>query len=278
MPVRSGPLGRAWPGLRAGPGSPTLDWVAAWGLGLALALTAIGAGVFVHRTTPTPQSVLATGKSALVAVPAHTRPSPTTMAPSTTTTVVTPPSVPDPIPPAPVAAPEEAAPAPPAAAGTTPVSAGVVHARVTAIGDSVLMEAAHELAAGVDDFFLEAAVGRQVDDTIRAVQALRSQGPIGDDVIVQVGNNGTVTGGEFDELMSLLSDARRVVVVNVKVPREWEEPNNEVLAEGVPRWPNAVLLDWYSLGSANPDALFDDGVHLRPAGAHLLAQMILAAL
>ena len=268
MPVRSGPLGRTWPGLRAGPTSPTLNRAAAWGLVLALTLTAIGAGVFVHRTTPTPPSLLARGKSALVAVPAHSRPSPTTTTPSTTTVVTPPSAVADPTSALPVAAPAEDA----------PVAAGAVHARVTAIGDSVLMEAAHELAAGVDDFFLEAAVGRQVDGTIRAVQALRAQGPIGDDVIVQVGNNGTVTGDEFDELMSLLSDARRVVVVNVKVPREWEEPNNEVLAEGVPRWPNAVLLDWYSLGSANPDALFDDGVHLRPAGAHLLAQMILAAL
>jgi hypothetical protein len=67
-------------------------------------------------------------------------------------------------------------------------------------------------------------------------------------------------------------------VVNVKVPRVWEESNNDVLASGVARWPNAVLLDWHSLGSANPDVFLDDGVHLRPDGVRLYTQLILSGL
>jgi len=117
-----------------------------------------------------------------------------------------------------------------------------------------------------------------MEGTIKAVQALHDTGGLGDEIVVQVGNNGTVTGDEFDELMSLLSGARRVAVVNVKVPRVWEGSNNDVLASGVAKWPNAVLLDWYGLGSANPDVFLDDGVHLQPDGVRLYAQLILSGL
>jgi hypothetical protein len=167
---------------------------------------------------------------------------------------------------------------PTAPADTAVVAATAAHGRITAIGESVLMEAEPELAAALDDLTLEAAVGRQMEGTIKAVQALHDAGGLGDEVVVQVGNNGTVTSDEFDQLMSLLSGARRVAVVNVKVPRVWEESNNDVLASGVSKWPNAVLLDWHRLGSANPDVFLDDGVHLRPDGVRLYTQLILSGL
>ncbi len=163
-------------------------------------------------------------------------------------------------------------------APTTPNALGHETARVTAFGDSVLLEARDELAAGVAEFSIEAAIGRQVVDTIEAVHAVQDSGGLTDEIVVQIGNNGPVTSHEFDEILSLLTGARMVVVVNVKVPRYWEAANNEVVAEGVSRWPNAVLVDWYSVGSDNPEALHEDGVHLRPYGARLLAETILAAL
>ncbi|MBA3267613.1 MAG: acyltransferase [Acidimicrobiia bacterium] len=281
MPIRSGVLGRTWSTLRVSRSPETLNRAAAWGLALSLAVAAVGAGVLVQHPTPTPESLLATGESALVAVPADPRLlQTTTTAPSTTTTVA-PAAVPDIVPAPPAAPPDTArAAAPPAEVGTTPAAepAGAVRARVTGIGESVLIGASTALGDGIEDFTLVAAVGRQVEGTIDAVRALRDSGQLGEEIIVHVGNNGTVTDEEFDELMSLLVGARRVVVVNVKVPRVWEEPNNDVLAAGVPRWPNAVLVDWNALGSAHPDAFLDDGVHLRPDGVQLYAQLVLAAL
>ena len=67
---------------------------------------------------------------------------------------------------------------------------------------------------------------------------------------------------------------RRVAVVNVKVPRPWEEPNNAVFAEAVPRYPNAVLLDWKALGEANPDLFESDGVHMNQDGIRLYTDLV----
>jgi lysophospholipase L1-like esterase len=75
-------------------------------------------------------------------------------------------------------------------------------------------------------------------------------------------------------MMWVLAGVRRVVFVNVNVPRAWQQPNNEVLAEGVRRYPNAVLVDWY-FGSVNhPEFFVEDGVHLQINGQRVYADLI----
>ena len=68
-----------------------------------------------------------------------------------------------------------------------------------------------------------------------------------------------------------------MVFINVKVPREWEAPNNAVIADGVKRYKNAVLVDWRAASSRRPDVFWSDGMHLRPEGATLYAQLVAAA-
>jgi hypothetical protein len=67
-----------------------------------------------------------------------------------------------------------------------------------------------------------------------------------------------------------------VVFVNLKVPRDWEGPNNTVIAEGVARYPNTVLVDWHTASVDRPDFFWDDAIHLRPEGAQYYAQLIAA--
>jgi hypothetical protein len=62
--------------------------------------------------------------------------------------------------------------------------------------------------------------------------------------------------------------------VNVNVPRPWALPNNEVLAEGVQRYPNAVLVDWYSASVDHPEYFVEDGVHLQVEGQQVYADLI----
>jgi hypothetical protein len=51
-----------------------------------------------------------------------------------------------------------------------------------------------------------------------------------------------------------------------------------MLAEGVPRWPNAVLVDWHKQGAAHPEFFGDDGTHMGPAGVSVFVDLILAKL
>ena len=173
---------------------------------------------------------------------------------------------------APGPAPLESQPEPAAAAAPTAAPA----VRVTAIGDSVMLAAASDLAAAVLDIEVDAKVGRVVSTAIDILRARRNADELGDVVVVHIGNNSPFTASEFEEMMGLLTGVTRAVFVNLKVPREWEGPNNAVLAAGVTRYPNAVLVDWYTASIDRPQFL-QDGVHLRPEGALAYAQLIAAA-
>ncbi len=150
---------------------------------------------------------------------------------------------------------------------------------VSAVGDSVMLGASGLLERRIGKVgtveTLDAELGFQVADTIGILEQRRAAGQLGDVVVVQVGNNGPLRAGDFDEIMSLLSGARKVVFVSVKVPRRWEGPNNKVLAKGVERYPNAVLADWYGASYDRPQLFWDDGMHLRPEGAQVYTRLIL---
>jgi peptidoglycan/LPS O-acetylase OafA/YrhL len=145
---------------------------------------------------------------------------------------------------------------------------------VSAIGDSVMLGAVGGLQKDIQGLtIVDAEVGLQVYTAIDILKARRASGQLGEVVIVHLGNNGTFTKEQFDQIMRILS-GHRVVFVNVKVPRAWEEPNNEVIAEGVQRYPNAVLVDWYSASVNRPELFYSDGFHLRPRGQRIYADLI----
>jgi len=142
----------------------------------------------------------------------------------------------------------------------------------------VLLEAKATLESRLPDASVDAEVGRQFKELLAVARALRDSDRLGDEVILQMGNNGPVTASQFDDIMDVLKGVRRVVVINVKVPRPWEPTNNAMLADGVDRWPNSVLVDWHRQSAARPELFADDGTHMGPTGVALLVEMILARL
>ena len=150
---------------------------------------------------------------------------------------------------------------------------------VSAIGDSVMLGAVEGLQKGIQGLtVVDAEVGLQVYAATDILESRRASGQLGDVVVVHLGNNGTFTKGEFDQIMRTLSGVDRVVFVNVSVPRIWEEPNNQVIAEGVTRYPSAVLVDWHSVSADRPELFYNDGYHLRPEGQRIYADLISAHL
>src|SRR5215208_3635543 len=150
---------------------------------------------------------------------------------------------------------------------------------VSAIGDSVMLGAVRGLQKDIKGLtVVDAEVGLQVYAATDLLKARRASGQLGDVVVVHLGNNGTFTKGEFDQIMRILSGVDRVVFVNVSVPRTWEEPNNQVIAEGVERYPNTVLVDWHSASADRPELFYSDGYHLRPKGQRIYADLISAHL
>jgi hypothetical protein len=150
--------------------------------------------------------------------------------------------------------------------------------RATAVGDSVMLGAAYEMANQLGSVDVDAEVGRQMNVVLQVLQYRQAQGLLADVVIVQVGNNGPITESQFDEMMQLLSGVKQVIVLNVHVPLPWEGPNNSIIAAGVSRYPNATLVDWHAAAANHPELFWDDNVHLRPEGATYYVGLIAAAI
>jgi hypothetical protein len=156
------------------------------------------------------------------------------------------------------------------APGTAPVAGPV-----TAVGDSIMLDIQSDLQADIPGAQVDGLVSRQFETGIGIVQADRAAGTLGNVLVVELGTNGSVTSSDFDAMMQAAAGAKRVVFVNVNVPRSWEAPDNAVLAAGVDRYPGvAVLADWSALSTPHPEWFTSDQVHLQPAGTQALASLI----
>lgn len=146
--------------------------------------------------------------------------------------------------------------------------------RVTAIGDSVMLGAAHQLAEDIPGIDLDASVGRQVSHAIRLLKERKANGQLGDVVLLHLGNNGTFTSKQFDQIMEVVGPERRVVFLTLRVSRSWEQGNNEVIRKGVERHEGAFLVDWRAAIEERPEVLWKDGTHLRPEWASFYVELL----
>jgi hypothetical protein len=248
--------------------------------GLCLVAVTLGATAFV------PPSTVASASEA-PAAPEQAEQSihlaATAILPTPLPTVLLPDDLPGGAPPTvapePTAPPTSGAAAMPATALPTPTLAPEQRSTLV-VGDSVMVGAARELQAALagQTVEIDAAVGRQIAAATRILRARRDAGTLGSAVVIQIGNNSPISSREFDEMIGLLGDVPQVLVVNLKVPRRWQDPNNEILARGVARYPNARLLDWRAASAEHPEYFRRDGLHLLPAGQRALAALIVQAL
>ncbi len=146
--------------------------------------------------------------------------------------------------------------------------------RVTAIGDSVMLGAAHQLAEDVPGIDLDASVGRQVAEVIALLEERKASGKLGEVVLLHIGNNGRFNASQFDRIMEVVGPERRVVFLTLKVSRSWEESNNRVISEGVERHEGAFLVDWRAALKERPEVLWKDGTHLRPEWASFYVELL----
>jgi peptidoglycan/LPS O-acetylase OafA/YrhL len=163
--------------------------------------------------------------------------------------------------------------------------------RITFIGDSVMLGALTDVGNdGVEEAFLQdistisdqvtvsAAKNRQWYELRGIIRDLDRQNGIGEIVVIHLGNNGVIDESIINESLELLQDARKVLLINVRVPRRWENKVNNLLSEAVIRFENTELLDWYSLSNNKPEYFSLDGVHTIPIGARYYVDAIITSL
>jgi len=141
-----------------------------------------------------------------------------------------------------------------------------------------MLGAAREMQRVLPGLVVDARVSRSMSAALEVVRQRRKSGPLGEFVVVHIGNNGYIKPAQFDELMQLLADVPHVIVFNLKEPRGWEAANNLIIADTVRRYPNAVLVDWRSASMSHLEFFGWDGIHLGVVAARAYTQLIVQQL
>jgi peptidoglycan/LPS O-acetylase OafA/YrhL len=148
---------------------------------------------------------------------------------------------------------------------------------VALVGDSVMIDVSPWLSRELRVVRVNAEVGRQAIPTRDVIAQMLDAGTAQPIMIVDLGNNGTVEEPTLRSILTLLKGSR-VVIVNARVPRPWQDGNDQLMARVVPQYSNAVLADWYGASAGRPDFFAADGVHLTIAGSQAYARTIVAAI
>lgn len=93
-------------------------------------------------------------------------------------------------------------------------------------------------------------------------------------LIVALGTNPTLTLSQIEAFMPLTDQIDRVIFVNIRIPREWEAPTNELINSLPSQYSKVSVIDWYGYTATRPYLLNDTGYHLTDAAKPEYAEFI----
>jgi peptidoglycan/LPS O-acetylase OafA/YrhL len=158
---------------------------------------------------------------------------------------------------------------------SVPVPTG---AGITAIGDSIMIDATPYLRKLLPGITIDAIEGQQLYQVADEAPRLRREGAIGDRLILELGTNGPYSSTQLVDLLRSLGPLQRIVLVNANVDRPWEQQLNQAIAAVAASYPDTSVVNWFALGNAHPDDFYPDDVHLDPQGARYYAGLLAAAI
>jgi lysophospholipase L1-like esterase len=168
--------------------------------------------------------------------------------------------------------PPQTTPSPPPPPGPPPID-------VLAVGDSVMVGAAPALQGKLGpSSFIDAHIGRQFSDGIQVAKTYRDNGRLGRAVVVHLGDNGPIRPPDIDALINELAGVPNILLVNVRVPRDWQAEVNSELAAAAARHPGVKLVDWFAFSAPHGEWFESDHTHLKEAGMSAFADLIVGSI
>ncbi len=149
---------------------------------------------------------------------------------------------------------------------------------VTLIGDSIGVGLTPYLKMHFPNLYSDSKVSRQFSDAKSIVPQLLQAGKLGPVVVIELGANGTIRESDMRKVIELIGSERKIVFVNVQLPRSWCAGNNATLSKVCLDYTNTIIADWYSASINKSSYFYSDGVHPNKAGATALAQIIADAI
>jgi hypothetical protein len=152
-----------------------------------------------------------------------------------------------------------------APARTTPTTAAALGA-VTAIGDSVMIDAAPALQTEIPTIAIDAAESRSALPGPDILATLAARGGLGADIVIGLGSNGGMSERIVDEVLQI-AGGRRVVMVTSHCPYcSWTPRGNAVIRSACVPVRGCFVADWDALAQPHPEWFARDGVHMSSGG------------
>lgn len=148
---------------------------------------------------------------------------------------------------------------------------------IFAVGDSVMLASAPELAEAFPDIWIDAAVSRGMSVGVDLVKELNARGELRAVLVVGLGTNGPIDDSDLEDLLRV-ADGRRIVLVNAYADRWWIPEVNQQLRTFADKHRGVTLADWAGTIPGVPGGLAGDDIHPNPSGGIAYASTVQAAL
>lgn len=151
--------------------------------------------------------------------------------------------------------------------------------KVTAIGDSVMADAASSIQKLMPQAYVDAQVGRQGADTPAVIDQLKAQGHLNKIVVLNLGTNGAMTKETVDQILSGIGSDHQVFWITAHVPtRPWQQTVNRQIKAAAKQHKNVHVIDWYQESNNHADWFTADNVHMDEQGNVHYTRMIAKAI
>lgn len=152
--------------------------------------------------------------------------------------------------------------------------------KVTAIGDSVMADAANSIQQLMPNAYVDAKVGRQGSATPTVINQLKAAGHLNKIVVLNLGTNGAMKQQTVNEIITTIGPGHQIYWVTAHVPtKPWQQTVNNEIKSAAKQHHNVHVVDWYQASQGHPEWFAKDNVHMGKAGndhfARLVAKTIL---
>ena len=145
---------------------------------------------------------------------------------------------------------------------------------VTAVGDSVIINADSYIRKFIPNFYLDGEVGRDMVSGPDILTQIKNNYGLGDLILVSLGSNGSANQSDLEKIMQI-ADGRDVYFVNTSHTQSYMDYVNKNLASFTEKNDKAHLVDWRSFVKDRPDLLAPDRTHPNVEGSDDFAKLIM---
>lgn len=146
---------------------------------------------------------------------------------------------------------------------------------ITCIGDSVMEMTVNELYEVFPNAYIDAIINRTELRAIEVIKDIKSEGLLGDVILINIGTNGPNVPEDEDRLVDLL-DGKTIFWVNA-TGADYPDFNSKLYALEE-RHDNLHVIDWVSVVNEHPGYIVSDGVHPSPEGCGKYAETVFDAI